>query len=53
MAQKDSPGIVTYSRKSLRLLRFIDKEYKTYSQERIDKMEILEERVRHFGGTVG
>ena len=53
MAQKDNPGIVTYSRKALRLLKFIDGEYKTYSQERIDKIEMLEVRLLHFNGTAG
>ena len=53
MAQMDSPGFVTYSRKALRLLKFIDIEYKTYSQERIDKMQMLERRIRHFSGTAG
>lgn len=53
MAQIDNPGVVTYSRKALRLLRYIDREYKTYLQERIDKMEMLEERIRHFSRPVG
>jgi hypothetical protein len=46
LRKMDEPGTMTYSRKSLRLLKFIDKECKTYSQERIDKMQILEERIR-------
>jgi hypothetical protein len=35
-----------YSRKSLTLLTFIDAEYKVYSQERLDKMHIIRERIR-------
>lgn len=46
LAQKDIPACLTYSRKSLRLFRFIDTENKTYSQERINKMEAIEERIK-------
>jgi hypothetical protein len=46
LAQKDLTSCLTSSRKSLLLFRFIDEEYKTYSQERIDKMESIEERIK-------
>lgn len=45
LAKKDNAGMVGYSRKSLRLFEFIDAEYKTFSQERIDKMEALRNRI--------
>ena len=45
LAQNNRAGAVVYSRKALRLFEFIDAEYKTYSQERIDKMEALRERL--------
>jgi hypothetical protein len=46
LAQGIIAGSLSYSRKSLKLFEFIDKEYKTYSQERIDKMEALKERIK-------
>lgn len=46
LAQNDKPGALSYSRKSLLLFRFIDVENRTYSQERIDKMKAIEERIR-------
>jgi hypothetical protein len=45
MARKDDAEVVEYSKKSLRLFEFIDKEYKTYSQERIEKIEALKGRI--------
>jgi len=45
-AKGDKPGSLEYSQKSLRLFEFIDAEYKTYSQERIDKMEAIRGRIR-------
>jgi len=45
-AKKDNAGTLLYSQKSLRLFRFIDGEYKTYSQERIDKILMLEKRIQ-------
>ena len=39
-----------YSQKSLRLLEFIDAEYKTYSQERIDKIDAIKERIKTLEG---
>jgi hypothetical protein len=44
-AQGKKSASLEYSRKSLKLFEFIDKEYKTYSQERIDKMEIIRKRI--------
>jgi hypothetical protein len=48
IARNDKSGILEYSKKSLRLFEFIDKEYKTYSQERIDKMESLKANIYHL-----
>lgn len=45
-AKGDSSGSLEYSQKSLRLFEFIDVEYKTFSQERIDKMAVIRERIR-------
>jgi hypothetical protein len=49
LAQGNKPGSLEYSRKSLRLFEFIDGEYRIYSQERIDKMEAIRERIRTIG----
>jgi len=46
LAKDDKPGSLEYSQKSLRLLEFIDAEYKTYSQERIDKIDAIKERIK-------
>ena len=43
--KKDNAGTLVYSLKSIRLFRFIDKEYRTWSQQRIDKMAAIEERI--------
>ena len=45
LAQNNRAGAVVYSRKALILFEFIDREYKTYSQERIYKMEALRKRI--------
>jgi len=45
LAQDDKPGSLEYFSRSLRLLEFIDKEYKTYDKERIDKMAAIRERI--------
>jgi hypothetical protein len=45
LAQNNRPGSIGYSNKALRLMEFIDKEYKTYSQERIDKMDAIKKRL--------
>ena len=45
LAQGNMAGSLCYSRKSLKLFEFIDKEYKTYSQERIDKMNAILQRI--------
>jgi len=44
LAQNNRAGAIEYSRKALTLFEFVDAEYKTYSQERIDKMKILREK---------
>jgi hypothetical protein len=50
LAKDDKPGSLEYSQKSLRLLEFIDAEYKTYSQERIDKIDAIKERIKTLEG---
>jgi len=45
LARNDKSGVLEYSRKSLRLFEFIDSEYKTYSQERLDKIQSLRKRI--------
>jgi hypothetical protein len=45
LAQGNISDSIKYSRKSLILFEFIDREYKTYSQERIDKMELIRKRI--------
>lgn len=46
LAQNNKSGSLEYSRKSLRLFMFIDSEYRIYSQDRIDKMEAIRERIK-------
>jgi hypothetical protein len=46
-AKKENAAIIEYSKKSLRLFEYIDVEYKTYSQERIDKMNLLRKRINN------
>jgi hypothetical protein len=48
LAKKDLNGSVEYSGKSLKLFEFLDKEEKTYSEERIKKMNLLRERIANF-----
>jgi hypothetical protein len=43
--QGNKAGCLEYSGKSLRLFEFIDKENKIYSQERINKMAGIRERI--------
>jgi hypothetical protein len=50
LAKDDKPGTLEYSQKSLRLFEFIDVEYKTYSQERIDKIAAIKERIKTLEG---
>jgi hypothetical protein len=44
-AQDNSQGTLEFSRKSLIIFEFIDKEQKTYSKERSDKMEAIRKRI--------
>lgn len=44
-ANNNTSGAIEYSKKSLRLFEFIDSEYKTYSRERLDKMESIRKRL--------
>lgn len=48
LVKKDLNACLTYSRKSLRLFRFIDVEYRTFSQERISKMKKIEDKIRNL-----
>jgi hypothetical protein len=44
-ARGDNPESIVYSRKSLILFEFIDSEQRTYSLERINKMESIRKRI--------
>jgi hypothetical protein len=46
LARNNKPGCLEYSKRSLRLFRFVDQEYRTYSQDRIDKMEEIRGRIK-------
>jgi hypothetical protein len=48
MAQGYNTQCIAYSQKSLRLFEFIDAEYKIYSQERLDKMDAIRQRIRNL-----
>ncbi len=48
LTQNDRSSCLAYSRKSLLLFRFIDTEYKTYLQERLDKIKTIEARIRNL-----
>jgi hypothetical protein len=45
LAQGDKPGSLEFSCKSLILFEFVDKEYKTYTEERLSKMEDIKKRI--------
>ena len=45
LAQGEKERALTYSRKALLLFDYVDKAYKTYSQDRIDKMDKLRQRI--------
>jgi hypothetical protein len=45
MAKGKNTDSLEYSRKSLILYQFIDKEYKTYSSVRLNKMEAIRKRI--------
>jgi hypothetical protein len=46
LSQGNKTGSLEYSRRSLRLFEFIDAEYKTYSQDRIDKIAAIRNRIK-------
>jgi hypothetical protein len=48
LAQGDKAGSHEFSEKSLMLFEFIDREYKTYSEERIRKMDEIKKRIREL-----
>jgi hypothetical protein len=52
-AKDDKPGSLEYYQKSLRLFEFIDSEYKTYSQERIDKIVAIKDRIKNTQRCIG
>jgi hypothetical protein len=49
LAQGDKEGCLSHSSRSLRLFEFIDSEYRTYSQDRIGKMEAIRLRIQASG----
>jgi hypothetical protein len=53
LAQKDTEGCLEFSEKSLMLFEFIDFEYKTYSEERLRKMEAIRKRISDLGNQAG
>jgi hypothetical protein len=48
LAQDNRKGSLEYSRKALLLFEFVDKEQKTYSAERLDKMKALRNRIEEL-----
>jgi hypothetical protein len=48
LAQGNKSGSLECSRRSLLLFEFIDKEYSIYSQERLDRMEEIRERINRL-----
>lgn len=48
-AKGDIKGNISFSQKSLILYRFVDKELRTYSQERLDKIARIESRIKELG----
>lgn len=48
MAQGNLPDSLEYSGKSLMLFEFIDREQKTYSQERINKINEIKKRIERL-----
>lgn len=46
LARGDMETALTYTRKALLLFEYVDKAYKTYSQDRIDKINILRDRLK-------
>ena len=45
LAQGNKTGSLEFSKKSLKIFEFLDNEQKTYSFERINKMEEIRERI--------
>jgi hypothetical protein len=45
LAHGDIKGCLNHSSRSLRLFGFIDSEYRTYCQDRIDKIETIRQRI--------
>jgi hypothetical protein len=48
MAKGDMSACLEFSRKALILFEFTDNEQKTYSAERLDKMEVLRNRIEEL-----
>lgn len=53
LAQGNKTGSLEYSKKSLRLFEFIDREYKIYSSQRIEKMESIRKRIEELKNLIG
>ena len=47
LAENKIAQSMAYYRKSLALLEYIDKEYRSYSQERQDRMQAIKERLKN------
>jgi hypothetical protein len=45
LAQNNNPGSLEYSRKALLLFEFVDAEGRTYSTERLSKIETIRKRI--------
>ncbi|MCJ7446718.1 MAG: hypothetical protein MUO72_03405 [Bacteroidales bacterium] len=52
LARDDKHGSLEFSEKSLILFEFVDKEYKTFSEERIRKMEDIRMRIKELSSTI-
>jgi len=48
MAKGEKSDSLEFSRKALILFEFVDNEQKTYSAERLDKMEALRNRIEEL-----
>jgi hypothetical protein len=46
LARNNKSGSLEYSRRSLRLFRFLDEAYHTYSQDRIEKIQTIRQRIK-------
>lgn len=47
-SKNDGSGVIEYSKKALRIFEFVDAEYKTYSKDRLDKIDSLKKRIADY-----